>query len=248
MKRLIVFILLCIYSPCLAGSTNHVNIAFIESSGTTVSDDFESYADGADLGAQTNWTTRSAGLGDCKISDITTSKVLTADNDGTHAKCAAIFSGQALGSIKQYVVIEINDYYSPALDDLGVFLRATSDGSGNAYHVAYDGSGSEYSFFVMDANGSWGGEQDTVSATAPNDGDFIGIAVDDSTGTSATISIWDFGGTDPGGGPSTWGAADYTMDATGFNPVVDTGNYIGVYIYGTASDVEKIESWRGGDW
>jgi hypothetical protein len=215
-------------------------------SGQSFSDDYEGYADSSDLDDAANWTSRS-GIDACGVLDVSGDKVATASGS-SYSKCGAVYSGQENDTIKHFAVIQIKDFQS-AGSIHGAFLRCLSDGSGYCYAVRFEGVAGEYVLFAMDASGDWGGESDTTSgASSPDDGDYVGFAIDDGTGTGATVSIWDLGASDPGGTPSSWGAADHTLQTTGFDPTCDSGKYVGIYIYEYSNSVETQTYFRGGDW
>jgi hypothetical protein len=170
--------------------------------------------------------------------------------DGDDFKAYSGIYQTPVDSINQYGLVELANLNGNA-GTIGATLRqASADGTGACYSLAVRWSGSEWQFGVERYTGISFGELipagTRINIATPVSGYFLGFAVT-GTGDNTVFKYWDFGNSDPGVF-STWGAATQTQTGNPVTPV-NTGNYIGVWIYfaQTGLNDHTYEEWRGGD-
>jgi len=198
--------------------------------------------------ADASWTATSNGLTSNFLGDSTYAYML-GGNDYNYYHGVYI---TASGGITQAVKMKMGEasINTSLYNGYGALLRCeAANATGDCYRLYVKGNNTGVVRFATDymtdfTSTDYGSD---VTIDAVTDGDWIGFAVT-GTGASTVFSYWDFGASDPGA-YSTWGDPTQTLDNTGLDSYVDTGDYMGFFLsWHTSAPHNTVNDWAGGGW
>lgn len=219
MKRLLVFLLLCL--PLMGQGIISVSGRREPVGGcsTSISDDFS--------GTLSKWKYNSgSGWG-----------IVSGQLETNNTSASLIYNDEATCTVTQWAEVE-EDHAGPYG---GFYFRSTDNSSEYAYALRRQSNGRLMWRYCT--GHSCTDIESTGAGTTWAGGECIGMRVS-GTGTSTTVEIWNHGATCSGTDPSSWGTADATL-TNDPGQEANTGTYIGLY-YGASTIDLRFDNFAGG--